>query len=200
MDPYKMHNKKHYLDSSNHNNKKIKYLKGLTTRVLLSIILIISISISLKLDSNNKLYLDKYLKEDNLKFTQINKWYQDKFGSLIPQSKDNSLIVSDTSLKNNPYEKYNDGVKIKVEKGEAISLINGGIVVFIGDKEEGHTIIIQGNDGIDYSYIGIQNENITLYDYLEKDSIIGTSQEDYIILTLKKDNTYLDYEEYLNQV
>ncbi len=199
MDPYKISNKKHYNYSSN-DNKKIKYLKGLITRVLLSIILVISISIFLKLDSQNEVYINKYLFEDNLKFTQINKWYQDKFGSLIPKASDTSLMVSGESLKNNPYEKIDNGVKIKVTKGSPISLINGGIVVFIGDKDEGHTIIIQGNDGIDYSYSGIQNENITLYDYLEKDSLIGEAKEDYIILTLKKDSVYLDYEEYLKEV
>ena len=199
MDPYKISNKRHHNYSSN-DNKKVKYLKGLITRVLLSIILVISISIFLKLDSQNEVYINKYLFEDNLKFTQINKWYQDKFGSLIPKASDTSLMVSGESLKNNPYEKIDNGVKIKVTKGSPISLINGGIVVFIGDKDEGHTIIIQGNDGIDYSYSGIQNENITLYDYLEKDSLIGEAKEDYIILTLKKDSVYLDYEEYLKEV
>ena len=199
MDPYKISNKRHHNYSSN-DNKKIKYLKGLITRVLLSIILVISISIFLKLDSQNEVYINKYLFEDNLKFTQINKWYQDKFGSLIPKTSDTSLMVSGESLKNNPYEKIDNGVKIKVTKGSPVSLINGGIVVFIGDKDEGHTIIIQGNDGIDYSYSGIQNENITLYDYLEKDSLIGEAENDYIILTLKKDSVYLDYEEYLKEV
>ena len=200
MNPYKISSKRHHNYSNNNDNKKIKYLKGLITRVLLSIILVISISIFLKLDSQNEVYINKYLFEDNLKFTQINKWYQDMFGSLIPKASDTSLMVSGESLKNNPYEKIDNGVKIKVTQGSPISLINGGIVVFIGDKDEGHTIIIQGNDGIDYSYSGIQNENITLYDYLEKDSLIGEAEEDFIILTLKKDSVYLDYEEYLKEV
>ncbi len=200
MDPYKISNKRHHNYNRSNNSKKIKYLKNLITRVLLSIILVISVSIFLKLDSQNEVYLNKYLFEDNLKFTQINKWYQDKFGTLLPKGEDTSLMVSGESLKNNPYEKIDNGVKIKVTKGSPVSLINGGIVVFIGDKDEGHTIIIQGNDGIDYSYSGIQNENITLYDYLEKDSLIGEAQEDFIILTLKKDSVYLDYEEYLKEV
>ena len=191
MNPYKISSKRHHNYSNNNDNKKIKYLKGLITRVLLSIILVISISIFLKLDSQNEVYINKYLFEDNLKFTQINKWYQDKFGSLIPKAEDTSLMVSGESLKNNPYEKIDNGVKIKVTQGSPISLINGGIVVFIGDKDEGHTIIIQGNDGIDYWYGGITSTSVNLYDYLEKDTLIGEAQDNFIYLVLQKVNIFV---------
>ncbi len=186
--------KKSELDS-----KKIKYLKNLITRSLLSIILIISICILIKINDNNKVMVNKYLYEDSLSFTKINNWYQDKFGKLLPkvENKD-ELVLNSDDFKSYKYEKYQDGVKIDIKKGSPISLLNGGIVVFIGEKEGyGNTLILQGNDGIDYWYGNITNTNATLYDYLEKDTLIGEANDNYIYLVLQKDGQYLSYEEYL---
>ena len=55
-------------------SKKIKYLKNLITRILLSIILIISIAIFIKCNDNNKTLINKYLFQENFKFTKVNKW------------------------------------------------------------------------------------------------------------------------------
>ena len=186
----------------NSNSSKIKYLKNLVTRTLLSIILVISVSIITKINSDNAIIINDYLFQDSLQFTKINKWYQDKFGTLIPSTNENSdLVFSSSDLTTNPYENYLDGVKIKVAKGSPISLLNGGIIVFIGDKEEyGKTVIIQGNDGIDYWYGGLTNISINLYDYIEKDTLIGESLEDYIYLVLEKDSSYVNYEEYLKNI
>ena len=91
-----------------------------------------------------------------------------------------------------------DGVRIDVDKGTPISLLNGGIVVFIGEKEGyGNTLILQGNDGVDYWYGDITNINVNLYDYLEKDTLIGESLDNYIYLVLQKEGTYISYEEYI---
>ncbi len=186
----------------NSNSSKTKYLKNLVTRTLLSIILVISVSIITKINSDNAIIINDYLFQDSLQFTKINKWYQDKFGTLIPSTNENSdLVFSSSDLTTNPYENYLDGVKIKVAKGSPISLLNGGIIVFIGDKEEyGKTVIIQGNDGIDYWYGGLTNISINLYDYIEKDTLIGESLEDYIYLVLEKDSSYVNYEEYLKNI
>ena len=108
------------------------------------------------------------------------------------------MVMSSSELIKNKYEKYLDGVKISVSKKTPISILYGGIVVFVGEKDNyGNVVIIQGNDGIDYWYGGISNTNINLYDYLEKDTLIGEASADYIYLVLEKDNSYLNYEEYL---
>lgn len=180
--------------------KKIKYLKNLITRVLLSIILIISIGIFIKLDENNLFLVDEYIFKDSLKFTKINNWYQDKFGELLPNVSNNAeLVFSSSDFMKNNYSKYSDGVKIDLSINSPISLINGGIVVFIGEKDNyGNTLIIQGNDGIDYWYGGITNIGVNLYDYLEKDTLIGEAKDNYIYLVLEKNGEYLDYEEYIS--
>ena len=184
----------------NNDDKKVKYLKQLVTRVLLSLILVISVGIYIKLDSDNKMLVDEYFFKESLKFTKINNWYKENVGKIIPDLKENTaLVFNSADLTKNSYIKQNDGVKISVDKNSPISLINGGIVVFIGDKGEyGNTLILQGNDGIDYWYGGITNINVNLYDYLEKDTLIGESKEDYIFLVLQKDGAYLDYEKYVN--
>ena len=72
--------------------------------------------------------------------------------------------------------------------------LNSGIVVYIGQKEKlGNTVIIQGTDGIDYWYSNIDNLSVNLYDYVEKDIVLGTSINEYIYLTILKDGEYLNY-------
>lgn len=181
-------------------DKKIKYLKNLITRCLLSIILVLSASIFVKVDDNNILLIDKYVFQESLEFTKINKWYQDNIGQILPNVNTDSIMVfSSDELKKSNYSNYLDGVKIEVDKNSPISLLMGGIVVFVGEKEGyGHTLILQGNDGIDYWYGGITNLNVNLYDYLEKDTLIGETIDNYLCLILQKDGKYISYEEYLN--
>ena len=180
-------------------NIKSKYFKYLITRILISVIVLISTLIYIKIDNRNKLYEKDYVFTDNIEFTKINNWYQNNIGKIIPQTKTTSeMVFSTDDIKKNNYEKYLDGVKIDDNKGNPVSTLYGGIVVFIGKKEGyNNTLIIQGNDGIDYWYGNITNINVNLYDYLEKDTIIGEAKDDYIYLVLESNGKYLDYDEYL---
>lgn len=197
IDEYtKIRHKRLNIDNSK-DDKKIKYLKNLISRILLSIILVISICIFIKLNDKNILLIDKYIFKDSLEFTKINNWYQDNVGKIVPELKDNAnLVFSSEDLKKNSYTDYLDGVKFELDKNSPVSLISGGIVIFIGKKDNyGNTIIIQGNDGIDYWYGGITNSNVNLYDYLEKDTLIGETNDNYLYLILQKDGKYISYEE-----
>lgn len=193
------HRKHNYDYDNNEDNKKIKYLKFLITRVLLSIILVISVSIYIKLDQENVVLVEKYFFEENLQFTKINNWYKENLGEIIPDvNKNSELVFSSSEIKNREYIEYENGVKINLGSKSPISVLNGGIVVFIGEKDNyGNTIIVQANDGIDYWYGGITNVSINLYDYIEKDTLIGESINDYIYLVLQKDGKYIKYEEIL---
>ena len=68
--------------STNSNNS---YLKNLFTRILISIILVLSISIYIKHDSNNIEYINKYLFTESIPFTKINNLFKDNLGSVIPE-------------------------------------------------------------------------------------------------------------------
>ena len=86
----------------------------------------------IKIDDDNAFLVDKYLFHDNIKFTQINKWYQDNFGSILPNVSNNesdALVFKDDLIKNN-YTTYKDGVKIEYSKGSPVSLLYGGIVIY----------------------------------------------------------------------
>jgi len=185
------------LDSDS--DKKIEYLKFLLTRILLSIILLISTCIFLKIDDKNILLVEKYLFEDSIEFTKINNWYNDNMGEIIPAVKDNTnLVFSSNDIKTSDYEEYENGVKIKLSKNQPVSILNGGIVVFVGEKDNyGNTLILQGNDGIDYWYGNITNLTVNLYDYLEKDTLIGETSSEYLYLVLQKNGEYIKYEEIL---
>jgi stage IV sporulation protein FA len=185
----------------NNYKKSNKYIRNLITRILISLIIFISIGIIIKIDIRNKDYINKYIYNDSIKFTKINNWYQNKFGKLIPKNTINTELVfkNDNIYKNN-YEKYYDGIKINDLKDNPVSILYGGIVVYIGNKDNyNNTVIIQGNDGIDYWYGNIENINVNLYDYLDKDTIIGNAKDDYIYLVLEKEGKYLNYEEYLKK-
>ena len=72
-----------------------------------------------------------------------------------------------------------------------------GIVVYIGDKDTyGNTVIIQGVDGVDIWYGNLENVSVKLYDYIEKDMVIGNTLDDKLYLVMKKDDKYLTYEDY----
>jgi len=201
IDDYtKVSHKRYSNITATSDNKKIKYLKKLITRTLLSIILVLSISIFIKIDKDNALLIDEYMFQDSLEFTKINNWYQNNIGSLIPELNNNetTLVFSSDDLKKSNYITYLDGIKFDIKKNSPISLFCGGIVVFIGEKDGyGNTLILQGNDGIDYWYGGITNLNVNLYDYLEKDTLIGETGDNYLYLILQKDGKFISYDEYI---
>lgn len=180
-------------------DKRLKYLRRLISRILLSIILFLVIGILIKINTNNKSIINKHLFKNSISFTKINNWYQNNFGKIIPDMIDKTNLVFNETY-NIEYTQYKDGIKINYPKNNPIKALNGGIVIFKGDDEVyGKTIIIQGNDGIDYWYSNIDNTNYNLYDYIETNSIIGESISDYIYLVLQKDGNYLKYDEYIKE-
>lgn len=199
LDITKINHKRYSENASLDDNHRIKYLKFLVTRILISLILVIGIAIFVKVNDLNKSYVQKYLFEDNLKFTEINQLYQKYFGKIIPNPIDkDEMVFSGDDLKKQAYEKYENGVKFNISTHSPVSTLIGGIVVFIGEKDiYGNTVIVQGNDGVDYWYGGLTNLSINLYDYIETNALLGETSADFLYLVLKKDNNYLNYEEYI---
>ena len=182
--------------------KNIKYLKGLISRILITIIFVLGSIIYTNINSDNKKLYKKYVLENSLSFTKINNLYNDLFGEIdfIKKNKDNSKpVFNNISYAN--IENYKNGVKLNVSPNETISVITSGIVVYIGEKEElGNTIIIQGNDGVDIWYSNLTDTNIKVYDYIEQGTILGTSNSNEVYLTLLKDGKYMNYEEYIKSL
>lgn len=182
--------------------KNLKYLKGLISRILITIILVLGSIIYTNISNDNKKLYKKYVLENSLSFTKINNLYNDLFGEIdfLKKNKSDSTPVFN-NISYTSIENYKNGVKLNVNTNETISVITSGIVVFIGEKEElGNTIIIQGNDGVDIWYSNITDTNIKVYDYIEKGSILGTSNSNELYLTILKEGKYLNYEEYIKTI
>lgn len=188
LEEYKNKNNK----KNNKNSKK--YVTNLLTRSLITIILVFGVLIMVNFDKDFKSDLEKYLFKTNYNFSSINKLYNNYFADFLKTSKD-SVAVFEEKEKTEDYKKYKDGVVKQIGKNEEIKLLNGGIVVFIGEKEGyGNTVIVQQSNGTDAWYGNIKKVDVKLYDYLEKGESLGKASEK-LYLVFQKDGEYLDYKE-----
>ena len=172
--------------------------KSTALKFLVLVILTILTLILLKNDQF-KTNFYKYVYEDNISFAQINKWYQNKFGSSLPFSKYFETItpVFNEKLNYKEANKYKVGVSLLVEDNYLVPAIDSGIVIFIGEKEGyGNTIIIQQENGIDLWYSNLKEINLKLYDYVKDGSLIGVSNSN-LYLVFYKDGEVIDYQEYI---
>ena len=177
------------------NNKSINL-----TKFLLVIILTLITLIAIKKDIKFKELFYKYIYEDSINFAKINEYYEKIFGSYIPFEDTTNKVtpVFNEKLTFISSNKYLDGVKLTVEKNYLVPVLQSGLVVYIGEKEGyGNTVIVQGIDGIDIWYGNVNNISISLYDYIDKKSLLGTTKDDVLYLVYKKDGEILNYEEYL---
>lgn len=183
------------------NSKKSSNISRIFTKVLISIIFFLSSMIFINFSDNNKNIFKKYFFEENFNFSYFTNLYNKYFGKVLPKQEeisDNKMVFSDTiSYKN--IEPYLDGFNLEVEQNELIPILQSGLIVFVGEKENyGNTIIIQGIDGVDIWYSNVNLSGYTLYDYVEKGKALGEALDTHINLVFNKNGTYLGYEEYIN--
>ena len=189
-----------------HNNEDLnkrfkKYLLSFFSKILISAIIFLVVLIVTKRDDSLKSKINEKVFKTNFSFATVNKWYKDTFGEILPF--DNLVSEKDVSVFNEKItykadSLYKDGVKLTVTDKYLVPILQSGIVVFMGEKENyGQTIIIQQVDGIDVWYSNIDASNIDLYDYVEKGTLLGEAKGDYIYLVFQKDGKFLDYKEYI---
>lgn len=178
-----------------------RYCFSFFSRVAITIILTLLVFITLK---NNKTLKAKFYKqvfETNFSFTTVNNWYEKTFGSPIPFKnyfKKEEVAVFHETLSYKEANQYLDGVSLTVENHYLVPLLEGGLVVFQGEKEGyGNTVIIQQSNGIDVWYGNLGEINVKLYEYVEKGSLLGESKDTLLYLVFKKGGATLDYNEYL---
>lgn len=141
-------------------------------------------------------YLSKDIIYDNMiDFSYIRSKSNILLGKLINKK---DTFVSSEKIKYKSIKKYQNSYKLEVGNNYVIKTIENGVVTFIGEKDDlGNTIIINCDDGTNIWYSNLDNISVNLYDYLSKDTIIASSQSNYIYLTFEKDNEYKSYEEYI---
>lgn len=179
------------------NNKlKIFFMKLL---IIVSTVLILTIVIKNNSSFKNKIY--KYVYNTNFSFSSIKKIYNEHIGNVLPfQNVFKEKKVFSEKLEYKSLNVYNKGVKLTLNDNYAIPAIKGGIVIFVGEKENmGNTIIVQQSDGIDTWYGNLSNINLKLYDYIEDNSIIGEAKNNELYLMFQKDGVDVSYKDVLKE-
>ena len=183
-------------------NKKDNILnKPIIIKTLISIILFFIVAIICKKSPiyKNEIYNNLY--EQNWTFTKVRELYNKYLGSIIPIDdiiNTPVIPVFNEQLSYLSSSKYMDGVELEVQTNYLVPIIESGIVVYVGEKEKyGNTIIIQGMDGIDIWYGGINTSEVKLYDYIEKGNLLGEVKDNKLYLVWTKEGNFLNYEEYL---
>jgi len=178
----------------------IKYLRSLIYRSLTVVVIFLLLAIATKSNKQYKDIISKKLYQDDISFVKIKKLYNKYLGGIIPLDKVSPSVtpVFNEELEYTNEVEYYDGVKLEVNNKYLVPTIEEGMVVYIGEKENyGNVVIIEGIDGIDIWYGFMESTTIKLYDYVEKNTYLGQTKDNYLFLAYSKDGTFLDYKEYL---
>lgn len=179
--------------------KNIKFNK-VFSKILVTIIMFLALSITIKVYPDSKEFIYKNVFEKNFSFASVNKVYNKYLGKVLPVKsifKEEVKPVFKEELVYSNKEKYQDGVKLAVTDNYLIPVIESGMVVFMGEKEGyGNTVIVQQINGIDTWYGNVNTTDIKLYQYIEKGSLLGEASKN-LYLVFKKDGEVLDYNEYI---
>ena len=180
-------------------NKKLSknYFYNLLKRTMLTISLVLVVMIISKNSENFRNMVNKYTFNSNYNFSKINQLYKKYLLSLKKTKELISPVNGSSILEYTKSEKYNDGVILEVGENYNVKMIESGLVVYVGEKENiGNTIIVQQSNGIDVKYGFLDKIDIKVYDYIEKGTIIGNSNNK-LYLEFSKDGKVVSYEPYI---
>ena len=177
-----------------------KCIRRMLSKTLITIIIFLVGLILVKQNKDIKNFIIENVYEKSFKFTKVKKVYEKYFGNILSINKivKEETPVFEEKLNYSKKNAYKDGVALTVSNNYLVPVLESGIVVFIGQKEEyGDTIIIEQTNGIDVFYSNIDTTNVKLYDYVEKGSLLGEVKNNKLYLVFQKDGKYLDYKEYI---
>ena len=154
--------------------------------------------VKVKPELKDKIY--DFVYEDQFSFSYVNNLYKKYFGDILPFE---NIAPEDEKVFNEKLEYdnaslYKDGVALEVNNNYLVPIIESGIVVFIGEKENyGNTVIVQQIDGIDVWYGNVNISDIKIYDYVQKGTLLGEVLDNNLYLVFQKEGKYLDYKDYI---
>lgn len=177
-----------------------KSVRKFINRCLIVIILFLGCLIMVKNNNSFKSKIIDYVYSDSFKFTKLRSIYEKYFGKILSADKvvPEEKKVFNEKISYNSANVYKDGVKLAVSSNYMVPTLESGIVVFMGEKEGyGNTIIIEQIDGIDVWYSNIKSNQVKMYDYVEKGSMLGEVSGDTFYMVFQKDGNYLNYKDYI---
>ena len=180
--------------------KIIKYLRSLILRSLTVIVLFLILAIISKSSQTYKNLIVTNLYEKQITFTKVKNLYTTYLGGIVPLDKITTEVtpVFNEKLEYTNNSIYHDGVKLEVINNYLVPIIEEGMVVYIGEKENyGNVVIIEGIDGIDIWYGNMETTTVELYDYVEKSTYLGQTKDNILYLVYSKEGQFLDYKKYL---
>ena len=180
--------------------KLIEYLRSLILRSMFVIVLFLIMAIASKISPTYKDLIVTNIYEKNISFAKIKKLYDKYLGGITPLDKviDKEITVLNEKLTYEDSSAYYDGVKLSVDNNYLVPIQEEGMVIFIGEKDNyGNVVIIEGVDGVDIWYGNMETTTIKLYDYVEKNTYLGTTKDNNLYLAYQKEGKFLDYKEYL---
>lgn len=180
--------------------KIIKYLRSLIIRSLFVIVLFLVLAILSKSNQTYKDLIVTNIYEKNFSFAKVKQLYTKYLGGIVPLDKIgvDTAPVFNEKLEYEDISIYYDGARLEVINNYLVPIIEEGMVVYIGKKENyGNVIIIEGIDGIDIWYGNLETTSVKLYDYVEKGTYLGQTKDNILYLVYSKDGKFLDYKEYL---
>lgn len=182
-------------DKSKIKSRILSFSNKLLTAVLICVICLIIMEYSPKF----KVFMNDKVLGENISFGYIGKLYNKYFGDVLPTDKNSTVSVFKEKINYKNIEKYHDGFKLEVSTNYLVPVIEEGVVVYIGEKDEyGKVIVVEQTDGVNIIYGNLNTDNVKLYDYLEKGSFLGEVLDEVLYLVLEKDGEYLDLETYLS--
>ena len=182
-------------DKNKIKSRILSFGNKLLTAVLICVICLIIMEYS----PSFKVFMNDKVLGENISFGYLGKLYNKYFGDVLPVDKDSTVSVFKEKINYKNIEKYHDGFKLEVSTNYLVPVIEEGVVVYIGEKDEyGKVIVVEQTDGVNIIYGNINTDNVKLYDYLEKGSFLGEVLDEVLYLVLEKDGEYLDLETYLS--
>lgn len=198
MEESKFYNKK---NTNTNTKKRIKFLYSTITKVLICIIIFVTLLIIVKLNPKLSAKIYEIVYEDHFSFAYINDLYKKYFGDILPFDNivpTNTETVFNEKLEYEEANLYKDGVELKVSTNYLVPVIESGMVVYIGAKENyGNTVIVQQINGIDTWYGNVSIGDIKIYDYVQKGNLLGEVIDDRLYFVFQKEGKYLDYKDYI---
>lgn len=176
-------------------SKVLSFINKTLMAVFLGLIFLVVMEYSPKF----KDFMQNEVLDKNISFGFISKIYNKYFGEVLPNNNENVVKVFKEKINYSSKEKYYNGYKLMVENNYLTPVIESGVVVFIGEKDNlGDCIVIEGEDKTTITYGNIKNSDIKLYDYVNAGNYLGEVNSNYLYLVIQKDGEYLDIETYLS--
>lgn len=171
--------------------KKNIIIKGIN-KLLIGIFISLTILISMEYIPDFKNYVNNNILTKNISF----KTFKDHLGNILPEENNKIVKVNSEKIKYKSKKIENNKIILEVDENYLFPNIKDGIIISISNDNNKPSIKIETESEI-INYININNLDKTLYDYVDKNEIIGEVINNQIEIEIIKDGE-IDIESYLS--